>query len=360
MISFKLVLKLASRNILIICLGYFAHDQAFGETTPVTIGGIFDLSSTGKIWGTAERNGFILAIEDFRAAHPDILVNEAIEDSEYSNPKSVTAFHKLTSISNAKMIVGPTWETFVSVMPLCEAKQIVCMAPSNNSQEFERPLKFSFTAYFDDRGYTSVLADEINRRGYQKIAIVANTSAYHDPNVDNILEKLNQRPIATERVLPNDRDFKSLIARIPVELDALIILLLGDGQLSKFLSDYKALSKTPQIIYTDDAPIFDERSSEIKQMGLPIRYSKQYIEPEYENGWNEKYKTRFGVLPEAPSASIAYDETSLLLKCNIESDSTASIADCLRATKQYAGQSGMLGFNGRQSIQNRTYRVNDF
>lgn len=333
---------------------------AYADTKPIIIGGIFDLSGTGKVWGSAERNGFLLAIEDFRTAHPDILVNEVIEDSEYSNSKSVTAFNKLTSIDNAQMIVGPTWETFVAVMSLCEAKHIICMAPSNNSQEFERPLKYSFTAYFDDRGYTSVIVDEINRRGFSNIAIVANTSAYHDPNIDNLREKLNQRPLAVERVLPNDRDFKSLITRIPVELDALVVLLLGDGQLYKFLSDYKGLNRATKIIYTDDTPIFDERSTELKQMGLPIRYSKQYIEPEYANVWDEKYKARFGTMPEAPSSVVAYDETMLLLKCSIDSDSTASIAACLRATKQYAGQSGMLGFNGRQSIQNRTYRINDF
>ena len=110
------------------------------ESSPIKIGGIFDLSSdAGAIWGNSEKDGFLLAIEDFKAAHPDTEIQYRLEDSAYSATASVSAFHKLTSIDGIRLIVGPTWEPFVAVMPLCQSRRVLCFAPSNFGPAFREP-----------------------------------------------------------------------------------------------------------------------------------------------------------------------------------------------------------------------------
>lgn len=350
-------------KLLLLLLTFLLAEGAFAAEPSqiIKIAGIFDLSGTGKVWGNAEHNGFNLAISDFKAANREFSVEAKVEDSEYSNSKSVSAFQKLTAVDEISMIVGPTWETFVAVMPLCESNQIVCFAPSNNSKEFERQdLIYSFSAYFDERGYTSVIADEIKERGLTKVGVVANISAYHDPIVDNLLARLGSAPIIIERVLPDQRDFKSIIPSIPVDLDALVVLLLGDGQLAAFLQQFHSMKRSVSVIYTDDAPIYDTITAQLKELRLPIRYSKQYLNPVAERNWKEKYKVRFGVEPESPSAAVAYDETMMMLRCAALNPEPEAVSKCVRSIQGYDGQSGKLSFGGKQAVTTRSYRVYDF
>ena len=67
--------------------------RAIADSKPqVTLGGIFDLSGAGKVWGNTELNSFQMAIEDYRVEHPNFTVNFKIEYSQYQNNKAISAF----------------------------------------------------------------------------------------------------------------------------------------------------------------------------------------------------------------------------------------------------------------------------
>jgi ABC-type branched-subunit amino acid transport system substrate-binding protein len=325
----------------------------------IKLGGIFDLTSdAGRLWGTAERNGFLLAIKDFESAHPAVKVEYTIENSAYSNTASVSAFQKLTSLQGAKFIVGPTWEMFVATMPLCERNRIICMAPSNNSREFDSPkLRYSFTAYFRENGYSDVIAEELNKSAFKNVAVFATVSPYADPLVDNLAAKLERRPSAIHRVLPDHQDFRSLIARTNKETDALVVFLLNSGQLYSFLRQWVESKRVRIPVFTDDSPLFDAQLEEIRALSLDIRFSQQYFPPLVKNRWEAKYLSEYGNTPEAPSASVAYDETMLLLTCVRKDPATPAVRDCIASTTNYPGLSGTVSFGGRQVAQDRKFEL---
>lgn len=344
---------------LVVCSVCAQESSPQHDSTQFRIGGIFDLSSeAGKIWGNAEKNAFILAIEDFEHQNPGIRVNSIIEDSAYSNTKSVSAFQKLSSVDQVKAVIGPTWEMFAAIMPLCESKKILCLAPSNNSKEFENPkLHFSFSAYFKETGYTDVIAEELNKRGITKSAVIATISAYHDPLVDNLQALLIHKANQVQRVLATETDFKSIIAKVPKDIEVLVLLLLNDGQLYSFLKQWTQLRPGKMQIYTDDAPIYDAQLDKIKQLGHEIFYSKQYFPREDEERWNAKYLARFKEAPGAPSSAVAYDETMILLNCLKTDQNSQKLRDCVANSNNYTGMSGEFSFAGRQFVADRSYRL---
>ena len=358
-LRFSLIICLCAVGLAIVLAKQLAA-QADPSPT-IKLGGIFDLTSdAGRLWGLAEKNGFLLAIRDFEAANPGTKVAFSIEDSAYSNSASVSAFQKLSAIEGIRYIIGPTWEMFVATMPLCERNKVICMAPSNNSREFDDPkLRYSFTAYFRENGYSDVIAEELNRARYKNVVVFATISPYADPLVENLIAKLVDAPSAVHRVLPDYKDFRSLIAKTRKDTDALVVFLLNSGQLYSFLKQWVESKRGNIAVFTDDSPLFDAQLDEIKALNLDIRYSQQYFPPEIKARWEMKYASAYGGAPEAPSGSIAYDETTLLLSCIRRDPNIVAVRECISATVNYPGFSGNITFGGKQVAQDRKFELRE-
>ena len=332
---------------------------------PIRIGGIFDLSTAaGAVWGKTERDSFLLAIEDFKAAHPGVNVESPIEDSEYTNTKSITALQKLVSASHVPFVVGPTWEPFTAIVPICEKRKILCFAPSNHSAQFDdpaRPLKFSFSAYFEETGYATAITDALKAEGKTKAAVFAAESDYYEL-LARTFEKYAPVPAITlQRFPPAERDFRAAITRLPADIDSLVLFLDGNGQGYSFLRQWSELRRDTPPIYSHDGIAYEPQIEEIKKMPFSIRFSNLYFPDDQKSAWTKKYRARFGHDPESPSGSIAYDETMLILNCAVSKadgslrSSAEGVAECIRNTNNYVGVSGNLSFNGAQTIRSRKF-----
>jgi len=336
---------------------------AYAQNVPqreVKLGGIFDLSSAaGQQWGNTEKNAFLLAVEKFQEKNPGLKISYTLEDSAYSNERSVSALQKLVSVEGIKYILGPTWETFSAVLPICEKRRIICLAPSYNTAQFHNPdLKYVFSFWFEDAGYGTVHAGKMNASGYRRIAIFGNTSAYYDAIVDGLLDRLAVKPLLVERVMEKDKDFRALITRTPADIDAVGVFLLGDGQAQAFWKQWHELRKDRPDFFTDDAPLFFDPPLDLGKFGYNIYYSVTDLSgPELEE-FNTAYKSRFGEVPAAPSGSVAFDAVSILLDCAGKFDpETDAVRDCIAETNGYAGASGTLSFSGGRTIKERHMKI---
>ncbi len=342
-------------------------DRVQAEAREIKLGGIFDVSSAaGSVWGKAEQNGFKLAVADFEKANPEIKIKYSLEDSAYVNSVGVTALHKLISNDGFKYIVGPTWETFVATSPICEQKKIICLAPSNNGSIFHtpnRPLNYSFTAFFDERGYTKVLAERMKQAGVKRVAAYTAITDYFDVLNQSFLDNFEHKPAVLEHVGSDARDFRSMITKAPQDIDALLLLLDGNGQSLAFLKTWTQLRKDRPTIYSHDGIMYETEWEQIKKMGFKLLISEPELEAEADRRWISKYQAAYQVAPEAPSASIAYDLTTLLLQClanQAGADDTAAVRDCLRGTENYQGFSGLLSFKGGQTVESRSFKISEF
>ncbi len=321
---------------------------------PLKIGGMFDLSSkAGAQWGTSERDGFILAIEEFRKKHPDREVSYLIEDTAYSNARSISALHKLTSIDGVNLIVGPTWEVTSATMPICERKKIVCLTPSYNDAVFDdTSIHYTFSNWFDNREYSKVHADLINKSGYKKIAVVGTTSAYYDTLIDVLLTQTRVKPVFFERTHPEDKDFRAIIPKIPRDIDALVVFMLADGGAQNFYRQWTELREDRPPMFTDDNILYIDPPIDWEKSRLKIFYSVPDFKED--ESFIHKFEKRFGKKPGSPSASTSYDATNILLNCAMPIKKTR---DCVANTSDYKGASGTISFAGRQLSSNRKMKI---
>lgn len=322
------------------------------------IGGIFDLTGGGALWGKTERNSFLLACRDFEEKHPEYRVTAIVEDSMFSSRQTVTALHKLISIDKITALIGATWETTVPMMPICEAKRVVCVSPSYHGKEYHnRPWNYNFTAWFDDREYARVLANHMNASGYKKTALFAALTPYYDSLVESFLSTTTSEVIVNERVMLDERDFRSVITKVPRDVDAIVMLLDNAGQIQAFLKQWSELRSDRPSIFSDDLIVYLDPPDDIHRFGFEFHYSYPLFDQSISDEFARRYSGSYHVTPEGSSGSVTYDETMILLDCLRASDSADKIRDCVASTTGYHGFSGELSFAGGQTVTNRTIGV---
>lgn len=332
------------------------HAQAPSKT--LRVAGLFDLTGGGMMWGKSEQEAFLLAVSDFEKENRGYKVDYKIEDSMFVNRQAVTAFHKFTAVDKIRFLVGPTWETFVAIMPLCEKKQVVCFSPSYHSREFySRPWRYNFTAWFDDRQYAITLAEEMNRKSYKHIVVFAAITPYYDSLVNAFLTKSRVKPKTIERMVLEERDFRTLIAKIPNGIDAIFMLLDNLGQIQAFLRQWSELRKEKPDIYSDDLVIYLDPPEDIKRLGFNIFYSYPVFDETLLGDFKQHFSKTYGHAPQAASASVVYDETMILLGCMKQDVEPSKVRDCIAATKDFQGYSGKLSFDGGQTVKGRVIKV---
>jgi ABC-type branched-subunit amino acid transport system substrate-binding protein len=328
---------------------------------PIIVAGLFDLTGGGAIWGQSERNAFLLACREFEAKNPDIKVSSLVEDTMFSSKQTVTALQKLTSINKIKFIIGATWETTVPMLPICEAKKVVCISPSYHGKEYyTRPHRYSFTAWFDDRGYTTALVRQMNERGYRKVAIFSAITPYYDSLVDNFLPQSRAEIVTNERMVLEERDFRALITKTPSDVEAVLMLLDNAGQIQAFLKQWSELRRDRPAIYTDDLIAYLDPPEDVKRYGFPIYRSAPDLDPDRSRAFAARYDAEFKKAPEGSSAAVAYDETMLLLECIKRDGDVEAVRSCIASTERYDGFSGVFSFNGGQTVTDRSISVKEF
>jgi branched-chain amino acid transport system substrate-binding protein len=336
----------------------FCLSAAAKPPADISIGGIFDLSGGGAIWGIDERNAFLLAVKDFEARNSGIKVDAIVEDSQFSSKHTVTALQKLISVSKVKYVVGATWETTVPMMPICEARKVVCISPSYHGKEYyTHPGRYSFTAWFDDRGYSTTIADEINGRGLRDVVVFAAITPYYDSLVDNLSQRLRAKPVRVERMGLEERDFRSMIVKASKSVGAIVMLLDNAGQIQAFLKQWAELRPDRPPVFSDDLIVFLDPPDDIKRYGFEFRYSFPVFDEAEMKEFVSRYEQEFKAKPHASSASVSYDETTLVLECAKRDPASEAVRNCVANTAGYKGASGTFSFGGGQTVTGRSMAI---
>ena len=326
----------------------------------IRIGGLFDLTGGGAIWGKSEKNAFILACQDFEVSHPSFRIVPIIEDTLFSNRHTVTSLQKLISINKVSYIIGATWENTVPMMSICEQKEIVCISPSYHGKEYyARPWRYNFSAWFDDRGYSSTISQEISAKGLKRVAIFAALTPYYDSLIEDLSARLSDSIVYTERVTLEERDFKSILTRISHNLDGIVMLLDNAGQIQAFLKQWNQLRSDRPTVFSDDLIAYLDPPDDITRYGFRYLYATPVLDGQAYSDFISHYTSVFHEAPTGSSAAVTYDETTILLSCAARHLSTSAARDCISATTRYAGVSGTISFNGGQTVRDRSMRISE-
>jgi branched-chain amino acid transport system substrate-binding protein len=332
--------------------------DAAASPQEIRIGGLFDLTGGGAIWGRSEKNAFLLACKDFETKNPSFRVTPIIEDTLFSNRQTVTSLQKLISIDKVSYVVGATWENTVPMMSICEQKKVVCVSPSYHGKEYyTRPWRYNFSAWFDDRGYSSTIASDIRAKSMKRITIFAALTPYYDSLVEDLLSRLTDSVVSTERVTLEERDFKSILTRVRPDVDGVVMLLDNAGQIQAFLKQWSELRRDRPPVYSDDLIAYLDPPEDLKRHGFRYFYAHPVLEGAQYQEFLRGYVSAFSEPLLGSSAAVAYDETTLILDCVARQPSPMAVRDCLSATSSYIGASGTIAFNGGQTVRDRTMRI---
>lgn len=327
-----------------------------GDT--VKVGLNFELSGPTADYGTKERNGAAIAIEQFNAREDKPFTVEGVEIDNKGEPaEAVTATTKLIEQDQVAGVVGPaTSGCSIATFDFATAKQVPVVAPS--ATQVGATLKPDGSAYefawrvcFEDSFQGKGMAEyAFKTLGIKKVAIINEVSDYGNGVSAAFKEKfveLGGEVLDETQYQSGDKDFASFVTKIK-DLDFDGIYVAGYyNEAAQIVKAIKAEGIDKPIIGADgfDSQDFiDQVSAEIANN---IFYTTAYtaIEPSEElTRFIADYNAKYG---EDPSmfAALSYDATNLLLQALETSGKTG--ADLNEAIKniEFSGITGSFSFD---------------
>lgn len=202
-----------------------AGDGGSAETgDTVKIGLNFELTGEVSSYGTAERNGAQLAIDEFNAREDKPFTVEGVEiDSKGDPAESTTAAIKLIDEDQVAAIVGPaTSAPSISTYQAATDKQTPVVSPSATQVDAmlngDTPYEYAWRVCFEDSYQGAAMAIyAYDTLGDKKAAVINETSDYGQGLAKTFKEKfesLGGEVVAQEQYNAKDTDFASILTKI--------------------------------------------------------------------------------------------------------------------------------------------------
>ncbi len=317
--------------------------QSYAE--PYKIGVILPLSGEAASFGESAKKGINLAYDSLAIENQE-KIKIIFEDDALSPSKSVSAFNKLNTQNKIDAVVLFSSGVSNAVAPLAEKNKKLMLAIASD-KKFLKNKKFVFNHWVTPEKESSVLIDEMQRRGYKRFAMLVSE---HDGAIaveksfkDEIKKrKLTDNFVFSERVLMRERDFKSLIAKIRRKnIDGLGLCLLP-GSLSSFAKQARAGGLSSDIFGYE---IFEDEA-EVKASGGAL-YGSWYVNADESNkDFRELHERVFNKVPGYASANM-YDIINLLFSgLQKYGHDNEKIATYLENLKDYKGAAGTYSASG--------------
>lgn len=327
-----------------------------GDT--VKVGLNFELSGPTADYGTKERNGAAIAIEQFNAREDKPFTVEGVEIDNKGEPaEAVTATTKLIEQDQVTGVVGPaTSGCSIATFDFATAKQVPVVAPS--ATQVGATLKPDGSAYefawrvcFEDSFQGKGMAEyAFKTLGIKKVAIINEVSDYGNGVSAAFKEKfveLGGEVLDETQYQSGDKDFASFVTKIK-DLDFDGIYVAGYyNEAAQIVKAIKAEGIDKPIIGADGFDSQDFIDQVSAETANNIFYTTAYtaIEPSEElTRFIADYNAKYG---EDPSmfAALSYDATNLLLQALETSGKTG--ADLNEAIKniEFSGITGSFSFD---------------
>ena len=327
-----------------------------GDT--VKVGLNFELSGPTADYGTKERNGAAIAIEQFNAREDKPFTVEGVESDNKGEPaEAVTATTKLIEQDQVAGVVGPaTSGCSIATFDFATAKQVPVVAPSATqvgatSKPDGSAYEFAWRVCFEDSFQGKGMAEyAFNTLGIKKVVIINEVSDYGNGVSAAFKEKfveLGGEVLDETQYQSGDKDFASFVTKIK-DLDFDGIYVAGYyNEAAQIVKAIKAEGIDKPIIGADGFDSQDFIDQVSAETANNIFYTTAYtaIEPSEElTRFIADYNAKYG---EDPSmfAALSYDATNLLLQALETSGKTG--ADLNEAIKniEFSGITGSFSFD---------------
>lgn len=313
---------------------------------PYRIGVLLPLSGEAAGLGTHIRNGVELGYESLPTELKE-RVELIYEDDQLQSAKSVALFHKLRTGREMDAVIVAGSGVGHAVGPLAERYSKIMFAVGASDKEVVVGKKFVFTHWVSPEAESKVLVEELRRRGKQRIATVATEQQGAVAVEQALFAELKAGGIAdrlvySERSLPENRDFRTALARIRAKDADTVVLMLLSGGLSAFAKQFRDGQLKAELCGFET---FEDRAEVAASDGALVgRWyaNAESGDREFESRYFARYKQRPGI-----GAANGFDTIQLIARSLAQvGPDNQKIAQILNTTKDHRGVLGTYSATG--------------
>lgn len=327
-----------------------------GDT--VKIGLNYELSGPTADYGTKERNGASIAIDQFNAREDKPFTVEGIEIDNKGEPaEAVTANTKLIEQDGVVGVVGPaTSGASIATYDFATSKQVPVVSPS--ATQVDATLKADGSAYeyawrvcFEDSYQGKGMAQHAYKdMGMKKVVMINEVSDYGNGLAAAFKEQftaLGGEVVDETQYQSGDKDFASFVTKIK-DLDFDGVFIAGYyNEAAQIVKSVKAEGIDTPIIGGDGLDSQDFIDQVGADLANNIFYTTAYtaIDPSEElSKFIADYNAKYG---EDPSmfAALSYDATNLLLQALETSGKTGPELNEAIKNIEFSGITGSFSFD---------------
>lgn len=248
---------------------------------PLKVGVIAPLTGPASPYGSAVKNGLELYVKE----HPGGLVNYVVEDDQFSSTRTVAAFHKLVDVDGVDALISVGSTSTAAIAPLVQERGIPLLGwvSDDRISKGRSWIMRSYMSGFEE-GYEA--ANEALRRGYKSVGVAVSSSDYSASVKNGFLRGFpGDRVLLNEEFLPEEMDYRTLIARIrSLALDG-VYLCINPGPQSVLARQIKQAGLRPHIFGCESLNNMDEVKASAGGLdgawfvaaGVTKEFKKRYI-----------------------------------------------------------------------------------
>lgn len=304
------------------------------EKELIKIGVIAPLSGNMSMVGEGIKNAISLAEEDIKQQNLKNNYQFIIEDDGYEARKTAIVFQKLKSYDKIDALLSTFSQTGKIVAPQVEKNKIPHISLSSDSGVAKG--KYSFLDLTMPKYTAGRMLQFYKDRGFKKIVAIVPNNAGSLPLENAFMEQLkpeDEIEVKSFHVMPEETDFRMLLAKTKEEkADAYLILLYG-ASFSTFFKQYHEAGETAQITSIETFAVLPD---------FAIAEGAYFTDAASANdAFKLRYLKRFGKTSSYGVGNM-YDMVMLMVNAFEKAETKDRAVDLLKETKNYEGVVGEL------------------
>ena len=303
-------------------------------------------------FGKGELDAYTLATEEWNArggVNGKKVVLE-VEDTQTSQQKIVTAFHRF-ALNRPTAIVGPTWlDGFQAVIPLARKQQVLLLTPSAAREAFSvENSSWPITFYHNSTIEIKTLLEYLKDKGYERIALVYEQEPFAEM-VRELVAKNVSNLVADIGVQGGTESFQSVVTNLRNKKPDVLIVFVWDER-SLLTLQQQIRIQLPQLPL---ATVHDGEGwlqNPAFSANLPHLIHTKFVIAD--STFGKRFEKRFGYQPML-TASNAYDTLNALLSAHAAGKSSAKdIREYLLTQPLETVTFGKFTFNADGSVPSK-------
>jgi len=270
----------------------------------IKVGVTVALSGSAASLGQDAKDGMLMALEELESQ--GISLSLIYEDDQYDVEKTVSAFHKLVYVDRVKYIVTFGSGNSIAVCSLAEENEIFHIAIASDLQVLE--YDFTIKVGSDPGEFGRALAEEVIRRGYQRIYVLASNYPAILAFVDEFKnrEGISGRIIGEAYIDPAETDFRTVLLKTRESNPDSLLLEIVPGRVGLLAKQARDLNIDVPLFA---AGVFEDQSAIDSATGA--LEGQWFVNPEVSESFVERFQSRFNRIP-GREVTNGYDSIMLL------------------------------------------------